>query len=120
MQIQWFGKSWHAPICNDAQHTDTPAGQQCMFCPEVIRPDDQGFVMDYDAGTVERRPAHRVCFIRTIGVPVSARRPLPWPSYCFECGTRLMGSWTQHQKGYPIRAIIEDDGRDIDVEDIRI
>ena len=118
MQIQWFGKSWGAPICTDSTHVATPVGQMCLLCTKAIEPRDRGFVMDYEqkfgCREVERRPAHRDCFMRSIGAP---------PSYCPECHVPLMGGATRHKKDCPFRKIIEnveDDGREIRDEDIRI
>lgn len=56
--MPWFGESWGAPVCDPAEHVETPFGAVCIHCDELIDEDDAGFV--YMNGPV----AHRDCFIR--------------------------------------------------------
>jgi hypothetical protein len=50
--MRWFGESWGAPVCEDAEHVATPVGCECFEC-EL----DQGFMLptvwpDQFVGTV--------------------------------------------------------------------
>jgi hypothetical protein len=54
--MRWFGETWDAPI-NDLEHADTPVGQKCERCGEVITEDTRGVLIPGwdDAATRARR-----------------------------------------------------------------
>jgi len=60
--MQWFGKSWGAPINDDCPQAAVPVGAICGPCDEPIAADDTGII--YSNGPV----AHWECFMRqTVG-----------------------------------------------------
>lgn len=65
--MQWFGKSWHAPVCTICQQTDTPTGKLCLACKKPIAFTDRGFITPY-MGEAELAEAvfHRDCFLKEI------------------------------------------------------
>jgi hypothetical protein len=64
--IQWFGKDWGAPICEDADHVETPAGALCGFCEEPIEAADDGFVMTVLGEFVADQAFHYECHMRQV------------------------------------------------------
>lgn len=77
--MQWFGESWGAPVCDPADHVDTPVDLQCPYCPKQIDEGDQGFLLPFisDETGVTVLAFHRNCLLRSI-LPegyTSARRP---------------------------------------------
>lgn len=66
----WFGESWGAPICEEADHTYTPVGDLCVYCQAVIAQGDRGFMVPHvtERGPVIEKPWHRDCFLFSIGV----------------------------------------------------
>jgi hypothetical protein len=40
----WFGRNWGAPICAEDTSVETPVGETCRHCGEVIVDGDQGEV----------------------------------------------------------------------------
>lgn len=40
--MNWFGKSWDAPVCEPSTHIDIPVGESCVHCAEPIGADDAG------------------------------------------------------------------------------
>ncbi len=45
-RMQWFGESWGAPVCEYAQHAQTPVGSSCaQLCGDSITENDQGFLI---------------------------------------------------------------------------
>ena len=55
--VQVFGTLWDAPVCEDAEHVDTPIGYPCAFCPETIEISDRGLIL------VSGEVAHRECLL---------------------------------------------------------
>jgi hypothetical protein len=70
MQVQYFGDSWGAPICQD--QVPVPIGDRCLGCNELIWPSDQGLLIWHgDPAVPGYRPWHLDCFLRFIGAPES-------------------------------------------------
>ena len=63
--MKWFGKNWHAPICDQCPQGPVPVGETCNWCEEKIEAQDNGVV--YSHGPV----AHRNCFLRQINGSVA-------------------------------------------------
>lgn len=64
---QWFGRSWGAPICEAENYAETPVGEPCLRCREVILPGDSGMItlfMRADGSSLQ--PQHLACFMRGI------------------------------------------------------
>jgi hypothetical protein len=65
--MRWFGESWGAPVCQEAEHVDTPVDHACLYCGQMIDEDDSGFEMPYLS---EEGPTitfvHRNCLLRAI------------------------------------------------------
>lgn len=67
----FFGQYW-APVCTE--HVDTPVGEECLYCDEIIVEDDQGTITtciteDSDnPGKLinEVRPIHKECSFRDV------------------------------------------------------
>lgn len=74
----WFGESWHAPICADGEHVQTPVGDPCLYCEEPIEADDQGVRMPHAKSETEAVivSAHLDCFLQTV---------LPHGPECWRC-----------------------------------
>lgn len=77
--MKWFGESWGAPVCDPAEWTETPVGSSCLFCPNRIAEDAQGFLMPSfglaeGKAAVEVGPRHAVyavhldCMLKQVGV----------------------------------------------------
>lgn len=67
----WFGESWGAPINRVQQHLPTPENEDCAFCGEPIRPNDQGYIMPFeDVDGLKRLAAHRRCHHIALGLKV--------------------------------------------------
>lgn len=72
--MNWFGEPWpsadlRAPICeNDAERVETPVGDVCLLCEELIEEGDRGILMNtITAGpTVHVRPVHMECEVRSV------------------------------------------------------
>lgn len=61
--IGWFGESWGAPMCEEANHIPTPVGAFCISCDEPIAVDDHGVVTPQyglDAQAAEHDPLDRL------------------------------------------------------------
>lgn len=65
-QIQWFGKSWGAPVCAQNNHKPTPVGKVCIQCDKPISEGDQGVSMT-TAGP-DRAEMHLDCFLTNLGI----------------------------------------------------
>lgn len=65
--MNWFGQSWGAPICQPADHMETPVDECCTRCDLAIGSDDQGLMLPNEEGFLI--PFHLVCFLRAIGSP---------------------------------------------------
>jgi hypothetical protein len=72
---KWFGKDWGAPICAQTDHVDTPVGDKCAWCEEVIVEGDQGTLIPHGWVATEGEPAydkvnysawHIDCFMRSV------------------------------------------------------
>lgn len=74
MRNLWFGEPWpsadyRAPVCDDdAFKTETPVGQPCVMCQEVIAEGDRGTMTSVvTAGpTVHVQPIHAECSLRSV------------------------------------------------------
>ena len=69
--MQWFGKSWGAPVNEDTPHVPTPTGQPCLDCGDPIEEGDQGFMIPFyrGSGEVTNEAHHRLCFARQVIPP---------------------------------------------------
>lgn len=64
---KWFGTSWGAPVCDPADHADTPVGEACTWCGEPIAAGDNGMLTAFaDTGGAALRPQHLDCFTRSL------------------------------------------------------
>ena len=62
MTNQWFGdkeKPW-GERCSHMPYVDTPIGQKCLHCEEVIVQGEEGEIM------LDGRPIHRECLVRSV------------------------------------------------------
>lgn len=73
--MNWFGKSWGAPICNDVEHVSTPVGERCHLCTKPITETDQGLLIPLSSGVVGGQyavgrllPWHIDCFLDSVGI----------------------------------------------------
>ncbi len=66
--VRWFGDGWNAPICAPHRRVDTPVGQECAECGVAIKHDDQGVILAHFGATAVRRPWHKRCFSRSLGL----------------------------------------------------
>src|SRR5258708_5208550 len=70
--MQWFGKSWGAPICDPQDHAETPVGQLCSWCTETIEANDAGVIIPHlEDRRTTMRPQHYECFIRQVAGSVA-------------------------------------------------
>jgi len=76
MRLQWFGESWGAPICDPADHADTPTGQACARCEKPIEPGAQGLLVLHvgDIKPPERLPWHLDCWLESLGIKYNAEQ----------------------------------------------
>jgi hypothetical protein len=57
----WFGTDWGAPVCQVTPQVDVPIGRPCLWCEELIAPDDSGW------GQCAHGPwMHVECFTRQV------------------------------------------------------
>lgn len=53
----------------DIPRVPTPVGQRCQACEAPIASYDRGFVLPCEEdGLLARRPWHRACFLRNLGI----------------------------------------------------
>jgi hypothetical protein len=71
--MKWFGETWKAPICEDVEHVETPAGQPCFYCCEPFVFGSCGVMISHVDRTVIERPWHFDCFTRFLGVQDHAK-----------------------------------------------
>lgn len=63
----WFGPSWGAPVCDEADHLPTPVGDRCIECMSLITDDDQGMLIPFaDMTPMVLGAYHLMCFLATI------------------------------------------------------
>jgi hypothetical protein len=73
--IAWFGKYWGAPICDEADHVDTPIDEACPQCHRVIRAGDDGLIIPLiQQGGLGQLSYHLDCFLETIGAGAGRNR----------------------------------------------
>lgn len=70
----WFGASWGAPVNELTPHVDTPVDEDCLWCREPIKPDDQGYMMPFhdESEGFKWVYVHKRCQHRNLGIE---RRP---------------------------------------------
>lgn len=70
--MKWFGPDWDAPVTEEGEHVETPVGEPCGSCDELIEEGDQGLVLAYYDRNHEIEcwfPVHLACLIKsTTGV----------------------------------------------------
>lgn len=67
MNNQWFGPAPFGPICDNIEKVETPVGEACSWCLELIAPEDSGIVMmHFDGLRSSRRPIHLECDARML------------------------------------------------------
>lgn len=66
--MQYFGKPWDAPVCEDTPHALTPVGRPCLDCGVPIKKGDRGYLIPFARtdGPATIEPHHRVCFHRQV------------------------------------------------------
>lgn len=84
MVMQRFGRGWdHVAEQAEMPEIDTPVGEICTRCGEMIEPGDSGVTMMTfeDDFSGRQRPMHHACFLRTFVGGVNHQR-----GTCFCCG----------------------------------
>jgi hypothetical protein len=73
--MKWFGKSWGAPVCTEAEQTNTPVGEECGYCAKLIEAGDTGLLLPFYGdhwyfGTNDppTMAYHHACFMQAVGV----------------------------------------------------
>lgn len=66
--MKWFGTSWKAPVCRDADHVETPTGAACGGCATVIKDGERGVIIRHVGGLTRQSPWHIGCFLEQLGV----------------------------------------------------
>ncbi len=68
--MEWFGKSWNAPVNNGTQQVGTPVGDDCVRCGMKIIKDDQGVILPSIDGVMNHSVTifHRRCFLQELGI----------------------------------------------------
>jgi hypothetical protein len=66
----WFGASWGAPVCDKESHLDTPVGERCIDCLELLTDADRGLSVPfvYEIGSMTLTHHHHACFVRNLGI----------------------------------------------------
>lgn len=72
--MKWFGEPWpsehnRAPICEDDEmRTETPVGEECLWCHEPIEEGDRGITMMevVEVGHARTMPLHIECDFRQV------------------------------------------------------
>lgn len=69
--MDYFGKPWDAPICDDGTQIPTPVGTDCAWCEVPIQDGDRGVVIPAFGNSGWRSTSwHKECFLRsTVGSP---------------------------------------------------
>lgn len=63
--MRWFGKAYGAPYEADTPHADTPIGQPCARCCDLILEDDTSLLVPV-AFEDRELPYHYECHLRTV------------------------------------------------------
>lgn len=79
--MQYFGKSWGAPICEQIPEVPVPIGKVCVGCGNTIKEADSGLILPFsgikdDDGLVQPflgDDGHSVsyhidCFLKNVGL----------------------------------------------------
>ena len=68
--MNWFGKSWGAPVCEPQDHVATPVGQKCGYCDQAIGEGEIGLVMPVvgNPGDPSTLPYHHACLMKSMGL----------------------------------------------------
>jgi hypothetical protein len=62
----YFGPAWPSGICDDGGHQiDTPTGEHCQLCEELIKEGDRGSFVGVQSYTI-LAPVHRECSLRSV------------------------------------------------------
>jgi hypothetical protein len=62
-----FGEPWDAPIAEGATVIETPIGESCGLCGEVLVDGDSGVMQAFVSGEeVTARPVHKECQFRAV------------------------------------------------------
>jgi hypothetical protein len=73
LRVQWFGPSWDAVINGACDHIETPSGECCAGCGEVILNGQRGVSMWHGPQPGERLPWHLECLIKAIVPPATSK-----------------------------------------------
>jgi hypothetical protein len=71
--MMWFGPSWHAPVCTETDHVETPKAP-CAGCGENFTPIDYGVILPClgEPGDVlSEMGYHHRCIMAALGLPVT-------------------------------------------------
>lgn len=113
--MRWFGESWGAPVCDPADHVETPTGTPCTSCTEPIAASDRGLVVPLLGRATEPTllPYHHMCFLGTVipltvhrliaGLPAcgfSHRVPAEWPRWHLWSDRRVQVNCARCRKSY--------------------
>ncbi len=64
--MKWFGPSWHAPVCDEAQHIEIPT-EPCHLCGRAFVDGDQGVLWPLHRGGITDVTYHRACLMVICG-----------------------------------------------------
>jgi len=69
--MKWFGESWGAPVCTAEDHIETPVGDDCGYCDDLIEEGDRGFRMPFVGDPSGRgyMNAHQACLLMAVLPP---------------------------------------------------
>jgi hypothetical protein len=65
--MKWFGASWGAAVCREADRIDVPVGERCTYCVEDILAGDRGLLLS-------GQPLHLECYVRSVAGSVGHQR----------------------------------------------
>lgn len=61
----FFGDPWPSGVCDEGKQVDTPVGQYCVMCEEIVREGERGSFMGI-AEMPYYGPVHRECSLRGV------------------------------------------------------
>ena len=62
---RYFGEPWPSGICEDGIQVETPVGDWCFWCTELIDEHDRGSFI-YSHTETRWQPIHRECSLRSV------------------------------------------------------